>query len=147
MWIDTHTHGVFRRTTTTAATTTTTTFRGRLTQACPLFFKRHLLRDGPQLAARRRSVQRRKGRRLRAAWRPEQQSTAQALATFTHHSSRGQRTAKAGEGDFELNYTATIRRTPTPQTAGTQYFAMDVDEVPAVGGSRPDRVSGPQERV
>ena len=52
----------------------------------------------------------------------------------------------------ELNYTATIRdpSPPTPQTAGTQYFAMDVDEVPAVGGSRPDRlpdVSGPQERV
>ena len=34
--------------------------------------------------------------------------------------------------------------------AGTQYIAMDVDEVPAAGGSRPDRlapVSGPQERV
>ena len=96
------------------------------------------------------AAQRRRGRRLRAAWRHEQQSIAQALATFTHHSSRGQRTARAGEWVSELNYAATIRRTPTPQTAGTQYFAMDVDEVPAVGGSRPDRVSdvsGPQERV
>ena len=39
---------------------------------------------------------------------------------------------------------------PTPQAVGTQYFAMDVDEVPAAGGSKPDRVapvSGPQERV
>ena len=39
---------------------------------------------------------------------------------------------------------------PHPQAASTQYFALDVDEVPAVGGSRPDRlpeVSGPQERV
>ena len=37
---------------------------------------------------------------------------------------------------------------PTPQVAGTQYFAMDVDEVPATG-SRPDRLAGvrPQERV
>ena len=37
-----------------------------------------------------------------------------------------------------------------PRAAGTQYFAMDVDDVPAAGGSRPDRlpdVSGPQERV
>ena len=37
-----------------------------------------------------------------------------------------------------------------PHAAGTQYFAMDVDDVPAAGGSRPDRlfaVSGPQERV
>ena len=36
------------------------------------------------------------------------------------------------------------------QAAGTQYFAMDVDDVPAAGGSRPDRlpdVSGPQERI
>ena len=34
--------------------------------------------------------------------------------------------------------------------AGTQYFAMDLDEVPAAGGFRPDRlapVSGPQEMV
>ena len=55
-----------------------------------------------------------------------------------------------GEWGSELNHTATIRRTPTPHAAGTQYFAMDVDEVPAAGGSRPDRlapVSGPQERV
>ena len=37
---------------------------------------------------------------------------------------------------------------PTPQVAGTQYFALDVDEVPATG-SRPDRLAGvrPQERV
>ena len=37
---------------------------------------------------------------------------------------------------------------PTPQVAGTQYFAMDVDEVPATG-SRPDRLAGvrPQEWV
>ena len=73
------------------------------------------------------------------------------LATYQHHAApRGQTTARSGEWGSELNYTATIRRTPTPQAAGTQYFAMDVDEVPAVGGSRPDRlpdVSGPQERV
>ena len=37
---------------------------------------------------------------------------------------------------------------PNPQVAGTQYFAMDVDEVPATG-SRPDNLAGvrPQERV
>ena len=53
-----------------------------------------------------------------------------------------------GEWESELNYTATIRKTPTPQAAGTQYFAMDVDEVP-VAGSRPDRLTEvrPQERV
>ena len=37
---------------------------------------------------------------------------------------------------------------PTLQAAGTQYFAMDVDEVPAAG-SRPDRLTEvrPLERV
>ena len=38
---------------------------------------------------------------------------------------------------------------PPSQAAGTQYFAMDADEVPVAGGSRPDRlasVSGLQER-
>ena len=37
-----------------------------------------------------------------------------------------------------------------PQAAGAVYFAMDIDDVPAASGSRPDRltnVSGPQERV
>ena len=37
-----------------------------------------------------------------------------------------------------------------PQAAGTVYYPMDVDDVPASRGSRPDRlldVSGPQERV
>ena len=37
------------------------------------------------------AAQRRRGRRLRASWRHEKQSTAQALATFTHHPApRGQ---------------------------------------------------------
>ena len=87
------------------------------------------------------AAQRRRGRRLRAARRHEQQSIEQALATFRHHSSRGQRTARAGEWGSELNYTATIRRTSTPQAAGTQYLVIDVDEVPAAGGSKPDRLA------
>ena len=39
-----------------------------------------------------------------------------------------------------MKYTAKFREHLLP-AAGTQYFAMDVDEVPAAGGSRPDRVS------
>ena len=47
-----------------------------------------------------------------------------------------------------MHFTATFRANPPPQAAGTQYFAMDVDEVP-VAGSRPDRLTEvrPQERV
>ena len=43
-----------------------------------------------------------------------------------------------------------IRAIRPPQAPGTQYFAMDVDEVLAAVCSRPDRllsVSGPQERI
>ena len=73
------------------------------------------------------------------------------LATFTHHSVlQGPKTARGGEEDNEMYFTATFWANPPPQAAGPQYFAMDVDEVPPVGGSRPDRlpdVSGPQERV
>ena len=113
----------------------------RLSQACPLFLVRHLFcAMDPSWQPVTGAAQRRRGRRLRAAWRHEQQSIAQALATFTHHSSRGQRTARAGEWGSELKYTATIWKTPTSQAAGTQYFAMDVDEVP-VAGSRPDRLN------
>ena len=103
-------------------------------QQPPLFLVRHLFcAMDPSWQPVTGAAQRRRGRRLRAAWRHEQQSIAQALATFAHHSSRGQRTARAGEWRSELNYTATIRKTPTPQAAGNQYFAMDVDEVPAAG--------------
>ena len=97
------------------------------------------------------AAQRRRQRRLRSWWRHEQQSIAAALATSQHHSAlRGQKMARAGEGDLELNFAAKIRRHPPPQAAGTVYYPMDVDDVPAARGSRPDRlsaVSGPQERV
>ena len=95
------------------------------------------------------AAQRRRGRRLRAALRHERQSIAMALAELTHHTApRGQKTARAGEEDNEMHFTATFRANPPPQAAGTQFFDMDVDEVPAAG-TRPDRLVGvrPQERV
>ena len=49
-----------------------------------------------------------------------------------------------------MHHTAKFRTHPPPQAAGTVYFAMDVDDMLAASGSRPDRlipVSGPQERV
>ena len=57
--------------------------------------------------------------------------------------------ARAGEEDLELHYTAELRTHPPFQAAGTVHFAMDVDDVPAALGSRPDRLSEvrPQERV
>ena len=49
-----------------------------------------------------------------------------------------------------MNFTATIRRTATLQAAGTVYYPLYVDDVPAAKGHRPDRlldVSGRVERV
>ena len=49
--------------------------------------------------------------------------------------------ARAGEENLELHYTAEFQTHPPPQAAGTVYFAMDGDDVPAALGSRPDRLS------
>ena len=59
------------------------------------------------------------------------------------------RRAGPGRGDLELHYTATFRTHPSPQAAGTVYFPLDVDDVPAAGGSWPDRLTEvrPKERV
>ena len=79
----------------------------------------------------------------------ERMTVAMVLAEKLHHSSRGQRMARTGEEDLELHYTEEFRTHPPPQAAGTVYFAMDVDDVPAALGSRPDRLSEvrPQERA
>ena len=52
--------------------------------------------------------------------------------------------ARAGEGDLEMHYTHL-----PPQAAGTLHYPMDVDDLPAAGSSRPDRLTEvrPQERV
>ena len=56
--------------------------------------------------------------------------------------------ARAG-GGYVMKYTAKFRKNPPPpQAAGTEYFSLDVEDVPAAG-SRPDRLAGvrPQEQV
>ena len=95
------------------------------------------------------SARRRRERRLRSIVRHERMTVAMALAEKLHHSSRGQRMARAGEEDLELHYTAEFRTHPPPQAAGTVYFVMDVDDVPAALGTRPDRLSKvrPRERA
>ena len=95
------------------------------------------------------AAQRRRQRRLLSWLRHERMTVAMALAEKLHHSSRGQKMARAGEGDLEMHYTGTFRTHPPLQAAGTLYYPMDVDDVPAAGGSRPDRLTEvrPQERV
>ena len=97
------------------------------------------------------AAQRRRGRRLRAAWRHEQQSIAQALAAFTHHSApRRQTMARAG-GWERVALHGQVPEHPTPQAAGAQHFAMDagedVGEAPAAGRPAPLLEVLPQERI
>ena len=65
------------------------------------------------------AAQRRRGRRLGAAWRHEQQSIAAALATFTQHSAlRGQKTARAAEEGHEDKHDALRRQKAPSSVAG-----------------------------
>ena len=92
------------------------------------------------------AAQRRRGRRLRAALRHERQSIAMALAESQHHTSRGQKKARAGEEGDRYEYEAPRRQKPPPPQAFFQLF----DEEDAVWGLRPACLAeprGPQERV
>ena len=101
-----------------------------------------------EVAAHAGAGRRRRERRHRAYLKYVRMSVAMALSGCKHHTSRGQTVDRAGEG-VRGEVHGQVPGAPPPQAAGTQYFALRVDEVPAAGGSRPDRlapVSGPQER-
>ena len=93
--------------------------------------------------------QRRRVRRLRAAWRHEQQSIAQALAACSHHSAPRRQTMARARVWVREEVHGLVPEAPTPQEPGTQHFFLDDNRVPELGGSRPDRPSDvrPQERV
>ena len=87
-------------------------------------------------------ARRRRERRLRSMLRHEL-TVAMALAEFSHHSSRGQRMARAGVWGHEQNYTAKIRKPPTHQL---ELFSLEEER----GGGLPaplSEVAGRQEKV
>ena len=89
------------------------------------------------------SSRRRRERRLRSMLRHERMTVAMALAEFSHHSSRGQRMARAGVWGHEQNYTAKIRKPPTPQP---ELFSLE--EEPGGGLPAPlSEVAGRQDKV
>ena len=92
------------------------------------------------------AAQRRRGRRLRAALRHERQSIAMALAESQHHTSRGQKKARAGEEGHRNEYEAPRRQKPPPPPAFFRLF----NEEDAERGLRPACLAEPrglQERV
>ena len=88
------------------------------------------------------SARRRRERRLRMHWHHEQLTLKMALAAALHHSCdvglelhnalRSQRTARARGEESEM-YDAIGQTTPPPAAAGTVYFKLDDNEVPAAG--------------
>ena len=78
------------------------------------------------------AAQRRRQRRLRSMLRHERMSVAMALAEMLHHSSQGQRMARAGEEESELNYTAAVRRRLLPSRCSSACTKKS----PAGGGPR-----------
>ena len=87
---------------------------------------------------------RRRQRRLRAYLRYARMCVAMALAESTHHTSRGQRFARAGEEGRE-EHDALRQRPPPPQP---ELFQLFEEEEP--GGSRPPCLvapRGPHEKV
>ena len=88
-------------------------------------------------------ARRRRERRLRSMLWHERMTVAMALAESTHLSSRGQRMARAGVWGHEQNYTAKIRKPPTPQP---ELFSLE--EEPGGGLPAPlSEVAGRQEKV
>ena len=65
--------------------------------------------------------------------------------TTAPHGDRG----RPGQGGARDELHGYAPEDAPPQAAGTLYFPVDVDDLPAAGGSRPDRLSEvrPQERV
>ena len=88
-------------------------------------------------------ARRRRERRLRSMLRHERMTVAMALAEFSHHSSRGQRMARAGVWGHEQNHTAKVRKPPTPQP---ELFSLE--EEPGGGLPAPlSEVAGRQDYV
>ena len=92
---------------------------------------------------------RRRQRRLRQWLRHGRLSVAMALAESQHHTSRGQKTTRAGGGVRGAVH-GEVSEALLPHEPGTQHFSLDDDDsVPELGGSRPDRLYEvrPQEQV
>ena len=88
-------------------------------------------------------ARRRRQRRLRSMLRHERMTVAMALAEFSHHSSRGQRMARAGVWGHEQNYTAKVRKPPTPQP---ELFSLEEEPGDCLPAPLSE-VAGRQEKV
>ena len=77
------------------------------------------------------AAMRRRQRRLRQFLRHERLTVAMALAEKMHHTSRGQKTARAREEEREMHY-AMGQTTPSPKAAAVEFCPLTLDA--EVGG-------------
>ena len=127
-------------------TTTTTSFH----RSVSLFVRDISSEDfmwAAEGAAHAGAAKRRRERRHRAHLKYVRMSVAMALSECKHHTSRDQRMDRDGEWERAVPH-GHVPEHPIPHAAGTEYFSLDVEDVPAAG-SRPDFLAGvrPQERV
>ena len=95
---------------------------------------------------------RRRQRRLRSWLRHERQTVAMELAAAlphswgggpaTHDGPRAQKAASGGGAREDVHGEAP-EEAPPPEEPGTQFFTIDDDSVPELGGGRPDPVRDP----
>ena len=96
------------------------------------------------------AARRRRERRLRQFMRHERLSVAMALAEYSHHTSRGQRVARAGGVEREENFEPRLQDPPLPQgAASTVFYTFGDDEEVLAAGVRPPPLAEvrPQERL
>ena len=67
-----------------------------------------------------------------------------ALAESLHHSAQRQETARAGGGAREERHGEAPDEAPPPQEPGTQYYDLDDESVPELGGARPAALEEPR---
>ena len=90
----------------------------------------------------------RRERRLRQFLRHERLTVAMVLSEKKHHTSRGQKKDRTTGEEYELNYTAKIRKTPPPEAAATVYYPLTDDEGGGLAaGERPLALPEPRPQV
>ena len=91
------------------------------------------------------TAKRRRERRLRQFLRHERLTVAMVLSEKKHHTSRGQRKDRTTGEEYELNYTAKIRKTPPLAAATTEYYPLTPDEGSGMAaGGRPPALAEPR---
>ena len=116
-------------------------------QACPFFLFASLVAHGLKRAAQFRSCTAKKAATICPLSGDISSSRSLRPPPRRYTTPRGQKKARGGGSRDALH--VHVPDAPPPQAAVTLYCPMDVDDVPAARGSRPDRLSEvrPQERV